>query len=1694
LLSRASPHFPSPDTHTTFTAEIKPTRVSILGQDSYIVGYHLLQYLARDVMKIKASNYCIVTDETIVSLGHLDRLLKELELLSSVASSRILTHIIPPGEAYKTREQKADIEDWLLVNGVTRDSVLIALGGGVVGDMVGFVAATFMRGIPIIQIPTTLLAMVDSAIGGKTAIDTPSGKNLVGAFHQPKRIFADLQYLTTLPIRQLVNGMAEVVKTAAFWSEDDFCQLEEGGVERVLRFAKGQGNDECRDTLHRLVVSSARIKAHVVTYDEKESSLREILNFGHSIGHAIEALLSPWNILHGEAISIGMIYECQVARALGICDQTSIGRLTRVLSNLGLPVSLQDPIVMERTKGNSAKITAEQILEVMRVDKKNQGSQKRIVLIKCIGQLYEKGATPVSDRVIAQVLSPSVLIQVPPTIKSATVTCPGSKSISNRALILSALGAGTVRLRGMLHSDDTQVMLEALKKLNAAQFEYDEDGRILVVKGGGGRLFPSLDPIYLGNAGTASRFLTTVVSLISEGTMVESEHDLDLGTLKPGKEKVGTLMPTVLTGNNRMKQRPIGDLVAALNANGCNVGYMERQGSLPLLISPTGLKGGEVFLAANISSQFVSSILMAAPFAQSPVILKLDAGEVVSQTYIDMTLSMMKDFGVDVERLDDRTYRIPVSQYVNPNEYVIEADASSATYPLGFAAISGTSVTVSNMGSKSLQGDSRFAQDVLAKMGCVVEQTDTTTTVTGPAWGHLKPLGEIDMEPLTDAFLTASALAAVANGSSKIVGIANQRVKECDRIDAVATQLAKFGVKVDQLPDGLVIHGQNPNQLYAPSDSVHCYDDHRVAMSFSILAVGIKKEVVIAERRCVEKTWPDWWDVLERELGVPCEAWQNGAVVPGLDDEPEALTLYHEMIPERKRGVDVRSIVFIGMRGAGKTTLGRAAAHHLQRQFIDMDDFFEQEVGTSIQEYIRTNKWDGFRTLEANLLQKVLEEHPTNTVVSCGGGIVESELGRRILQEWKAGPNAHLLPATQQPKGQTIGPLFGPDFHGGLVIHIRRDINDVIAYLTADTTRPAFPDDLHTVWLRRLPWFESCSLAEFVVYPGIEDVGEAQDTMDPRVWRGVERDLCVFLDHFLHPMQPLPPSPSYFLSLTYEDVQEASPILKRVTEGVDAVELRVDLLKNMDEEFVGLQVAALKRSCSLPIIFTVRSRRQGGQFDEDLFAMFDLLKRAAKWGCEYIDVEAVDEKDPEWLALYHELTGVKQQSRLIISYHDVQGEATWDETVSAAAYGNLASGLQSTTPKVKFPTKYRSLSRFGDVVKLIGKATSRFDNHGLERFLARVEKTKPLIALNMGALGQESRALCPFLTPVTHPSLPVAAAPGQLSVKEIHELRHLIGMLPKRNFYLFGTPIQHSASPMLHSTGFRELGFPHVYNLFETDSAEAVNHLVQDELTRGVFGGASVTIPLKQSILEQPLFMQLTPSAQKIGAVNTLVPIYHSDFAQGHALVGDNTDWLGITRCINKHLASMTLPGQLNVKRVGVVIGGGGTARAACFALEMLKVDELRVWNRTGEKAQVLASSFNGVVVEELQDLLKPYKGQATQFYILATVPASAQHDLDLASIFSETPMLPASKGVPSIATAEVECSGVVVELAYKPRETPLLAIARGSAKENGWNFMTVEGIQVLLEQGYEQFLRWTGRRAPEDEISKAVIEKYESV
>jgi 3-dehydroquinate synthase len=307
---------------------------------------------------------------------------------SSLGEGRTKVYAIAAGEEHKTRETWGSITDAMLADGIGRDAAVVALGGGVVGDLAGFVAATYMRGIPFIQVPTTLLAMIDASIGGKTGVDTQAGKNLVGAFHQPAAVIADPDVLRTLPAPHLRAGLAEALKHGVIADAAYFDEVAESAQDIVSGTRGGAA------ALERVVVRSVSIKADVVRRDEREGGVRKTLNFGHTLGHAIE-LRSGYRMLHGEAVAVGMVLESLVAERLGIADAGTSARVRAAIERSGLPAV------------RPADQTPDQILAATRGDKKARSGIVEYALPARIGTMAgeDRGwGVPVSDEVVLEVL------------------------------------------------------------------------------------------------------------------------------------------------------------------------------------------------------------------------------------------------------------------------------------------------------------------------------------------------------------------------------------------------------------------------------------------------------------------------------------------------------------------------------------------------------------------------------------------------------------------------------------------------------------------------------------------------------------------------------------------------------------------------------------------------------------------------------------------------------------------------------------------------------------------------------------------------------------------------------------------------------------------------------------------------------------------------------------------------------------------------------------------------------------------------------------------------------------------------------------------------------------------------------------------------------------------------------------------
>ncbi|MCH7808756.1 MAG: 3-phosphoshikimate 1-carboxyvinyltransferase [Planctomycetes bacterium] len=420
---------------------------------------------------------------------------------------------------------------------------------------------------------------------------------------------------------------------------------------------------------------------------------------------------------------------------------------------------------------------------------------------------------------------------------NATVTVPGSKSITNRALVTAALADGNSLLSGILLAEDTRLMIAALGALGI-RITLDEKACAAEITGCSGQLPASEATLFCGNSGTTIRFCTALVAL------GHGRYELD--------------------GIERLRERPIGGLTEMLETLGAGIEYLGKDRYPPLRVHASGLGGGHVSCRRVESSQLVSGLLMAAPYATGDVFVDV-LGSVTSAPYLRMTTAVMSAFGVTViEQYDDTEAKfiIESSQRYRGTALAIEPDASNATYFLAAAAVTGGRVTVEGLGTDSIQGDTRFV-DLLERMGCTIERHPTHLTVIGPPVGTRLKAIDVDLNDMPDTVQTLAVTALFADGTTTIRNVGSLRVKETDRLVALSIELAKLGGVVEEFGDGLKIH---PPVELTPA-SIDTYNDHRMAMSFSLAGLRCSG-IEINDPQCCQKTFPDFFERFEGMLAA----------------------------------------------------------------------------------------------------------------------------------------------------------------------------------------------------------------------------------------------------------------------------------------------------------------------------------------------------------------------------------------------------------------------------------------------------------------------------------------------------------------------------------------------------------------------------------------------------------------------------------------------------------------------------------------------------------------------------------------------------------------------------------------------------------------------------------------------------------
>ena len=460
---------------------------------------------------------------------------------------------------------------------------------------------------------------------------------------------------------------------------------------------------------------------------------------------------------------------------------------------------------------------------------------------------------------------------------NARLDLPGSKSITNRALVVAGLADGESELAGVLFSEDTHVMMDSLQKMGVG-IRQNLNGLSVSISGTGGSLQRPEETLWVHQSGTTARFCLPLAALCGQEVTID--------------------------GDEQIKNRPHEELCKALQSLGAQIEYLEAPNSFPLVVNGKDLQGGQISLNGGVSSQFISALLLAAPCFPDQLELNID-GDLVSRPYIDMTISVMQAFGAQVQRVNDRRYVVSPTGYRN-SRYEIEPDASAASYFFAAAAISGGSITIEGLGSRSIQGDTRFV-DIVEKMGAKVLRSVNALSVTGT--GSLIGI-DASMKEISDTVPTLAAIAPLASGPTVISDVAFIALKESDRVTALITELRKIGVQAEKTETGMVIY---PGEVQ--EGTVHTYDDHRIAMAFAILGLVVPG-ITLDSPQCVAKTFPSFFDVLDQV---------------------------------RVAGDAKLSILAIdGPAGSGKSTLAKQVAKQLSLEYLDTGAMYRSVAAVAL--------------------------------------------------------------------------------------------------------------------------------------------------------------------------------------------------------------------------------------------------------------------------------------------------------------------------------------------------------------------------------------------------------------------------------------------------------------------------------------------------------------------------------------------------------------------------------------------------------------------------------------------------------------------------------------------------------------------------------------------------------------------------
>ncbi|KAL4935250.1 hypothetical protein BDV06DRAFT_132551 [Aspergillus oleicola] len=784
------------------------------------------------------------------------------------------------------------------------------------------------------------------------------------------------------------------------------------------------------------------------------------------------------------------------------------------------------------------------------------------------------------------------------------------------------------------------------------------------------------------------------------------------------------------------------------------------------------------------------------------------------------------------------------------------------------------------------------------------------------------------------------------------------------------------------------------------------------------------------------------------------------------------------------------SIVLIGIRGTGKSSLAVMLAATYGRRLIEADRYFQQVTGRCRAAYKKEHALPEYRRQEAVVMESMLREHSEGCVIVCGPGDVERN-GQMLLREY----------AKTHP-----------------IIHIVRDLGSIQSYLRVRDTEK----------VRRFlelsgPIYRACSNLEFsnVSEKGIGDQPFVKDSQHYTQWdaevdqraqtstpflmlKRLQRDFVRFvafstgnLPELRNQLSPFPlhMQPIESRKFTYSATVPISALLERdldieeLESTADAFEIKIDVSATpsahlgTDSNFadsISQTVATVRRNIIVPLIYHVDSTNYSVRETSRRSNMsyLELVQHGLRLAPELVTVDLSYED-----SILSQIIATKGSTKVIGHYSSITPPPRgWDDPEYLAIYE-------------------RAKKLGCDMVRFTQPAASIDDNFAVERFRHRLKTLPgpqlPVIAYNFGALGRQSCCFNPILTPVIpRPLISEAGTKGlpSITIKEAQDALYGSFVLDPMQFFVFGANTTYSLSPAMHNAAFKLRGMPHRYSIHQTPTLRGINDLVENPN----FGGTSVSLPYKTEVI--PLLHSMSPHARAIGAVNTLIPIRDLENSTDNALDmeksrsgpikalhGDNTDWIGICNCIRRGLSPAN---AVRPSTTGLIIGAGGMARAGIYSMIHLGVQNIFIWNRTVANAEKLAQHYmrlnlrvsgsgqnSGYQIHVLESLEDPWPANFKQPTIVCSgIPAhrigdTAAPNFQLPSQWIQSPT-----------------GGVVVDLAYKPLNTPLMRQVR-SLSHRGW--VALDGLDVLPEQGFAQFELFTGCRAPRRLMRTVILQEY---